>query len=229
MNEASVPPRRVFRSRATISKGTKKIFSRPSEAAVHAIRRKHASVRAKAEERSKMIHQKQTRKLEIRPFLTPKKHPVCVTTFGPEQSNIGTRTKLNIWQCLRFLDPSLGTPTKLIDVYLEILCSHANSRLSKITGADHHSPDTDPLFYSVPCGLIRNRESQNSQNGKAGRQLVLTRRQFWKLRYLFLPMMFQLGLLGSSREYHVTLCVISPGNKSVCIQRVNLTGVCGTC
>jgi hypothetical protein len=211
MGDLPVQQRRKTRSRTTITTATKKVFSRPSKSAIKVINKKYADALPHAKYRLGIWEQNKTRKVEGLPTLSAEGHPVCLTTFGPEKTNIGTRTRLDIWQCLKFLDMSQGTPIKLVDVYLESLCGRANQRLSKLTGIDCYSPNTDPLLYSVPCGHIGRTQRHELSLERRSKKLLLTRRQFWKLRYLLIPMLFRLGDPESSREYHMVLCAVSPG------------------
>jgi len=203
--------RRKARSRATITKATQNIFVRPSEKAVKVIKKRYAAALPRVKHRLGIWEQNKARELDGLPPLSAEGHPVCLATFGPEKTNIGTKTKLDIWQCLRFLDVSQGTPTKLVDVYLESLCVRANRCLSKLSGVDCYSPDTDPLFYSVPCGYIGKTEPRELHLRRQSKELLITRRQFRKLRYLLIPMLFRLGDPDTSREYHMVLCAVSPG------------------
>jgi len=187
----AVVQRRSTRSQVTIATATKKIFSRPSADVVKAMKYRYAEAFATAHRRSN-------------------NHSTCVTTFGPDKANIGTKTRMDIRQCLRFLDLDKGTPTKLIDVYLEGLCTHANQGLSRISGIDCHSPGTDPLLYSIPCGNIGRSGRDGSPIKKSRRDVILTRRQFWKLRYLFIPIIYHFGTTDLDREFHMDLCAVSP-------------------
>lgn len=192
MEDAEVQRRRTTRSNVRIATATRNIFSRPMADVVRDMKHRYAEASAISYRRSN----------------NPSTY---VTTSGPDKSNIGTSTRLDIWQCLRFLDPNKGTPTKLIDVYLEELCTHANQGLSRITGIDCYSPGTDPLFYAIPCGDIGNSGRDGSPIKRSRRDVILTRRQFWKLRYLFIPIIYYFGATGLHREFHMDLCAVSPG------------------
>ncbi|KAH7412569.1 hypothetical protein BKA64DRAFT_770276 [Cadophora sp. MPI-SDFR-AT-0126] len=140
--------------------------------------------------------------------------PLFSLTPRPEESNVCTGVRINSRQGLRVLDPEAGTPAICTESYLQFICDYANRWHSRVTGIDYHSANSDPRFFFFPSHqlfytqLMENSpEEMAEETGK-----YLTRVQFWKLRFLFLPINF---VPHKETDAHVALCAISPEEKSM--------------
>jgi hypothetical protein len=128
--------------------------------------------------------------------------PVNKTTVSPHLN-------LSLFDGVRSLNDKNGTSFDATDIYLQYICDFANQWHSKLSGVDCRSPGTDPMFYSLQANFY-DRLMSGSHEAFARdftKLTTLTRKQFWKLRYLFIPISFR---CNQQPNFHVALCAISP-------------------
>jgi len=130
--------------------------------------------------------------------------------------SVCTGIRLNTRQALRALDPDAGIPQYCTDAYMEFVCDFANKWHSKLSGIDCRSNGTDPKFYCLDSNFY-SWVVGNSAKWVADEFSTyhLDRTQFWKLRYLFIPISFKPKPDAKKSKKHVALCAISPEAKSV--------------
>lgn len=97
---------------------------------------------------------------------------------------------------------------------MQYICDYANRWHSTLHNTDYRSAGTDPKFYFLP-----NHHSFHTQlttltpeKMAAETEKKLSRRQFWKLRYLFVAIHFVPSL---QEDAHVAFCAVSPEAKTV--------------
>ncbi|KAE8449204.1 hypothetical protein EG329_008371 [Mollisiaceae sp. DMI_Dod_QoI] len=152
----------------------------------------------------------QIKKLKTREDLP--EYPPFSSTPKATESNVCKGTKINSRQGLRILDQNAGTPTICTDAYLQFICDYANLWHSKNSGVDCRSPGTDPKYFYLAQDFHRELMARTPQNMANETRKRLSRRQFWKLRYLFIPISF---VPGRQDAAHVAVCAVSPEAKFV--------------
>ncbi len=139
------------------------------------------------------------------------KYPLFCSTPS-EKSNVYTGVRITSKKGLYTLDIDNGTPAKSTQIYLEFICDYANRWHSLLSGIDYHSPGTDPKFFCFTQNF-HTRLMERKPDGMAKETAKrLSASQFWKLRYLFIPVSFY--PLGQN-SLHVALCAISPEARTV--------------
>lgn len=135
------------------------------------------------------------------------------TNETPVSSALIKPVRVDLNQGLKVLDDDNGTNAYTTDVYIQFICDFANKWHTKLTGIDCTSPGTDPMFYTLDQNFY---EDIMADKGKSYASKFpiqhLTRDQFWKLRYLFIPISF---CHKPQPFYHVALCAISPEARTV--------------
>lgn len=132
--------------------------------------------------------------------------------------SVGTNASIHLGQVMFITEMDHGTPSNCTDAYLELICDFANKWYSKKTGVDCRSTGTDPKFTCLNSNFRKNFEEYGAE-WLAGLETTryFTRAQFWKLRYLFIPISFVASRHKNKKNvmHHVALCAISPEARTV--------------
>ncbi|CZR53880.1 uncharacterized protein PAC_03762 [Phialocephala subalpina] len=139
-------------------------------------------------------------------------YPPFSRTPLPTESNIGIGTKINARQGLRVLDQKAGTPSICTDAYLQYICDYANLWHSKNSSIDCRSLGTDPKFFYLQQDFHKELIARSSGDMAEQTSKRLSIKQFWKLRYLFIPISF---VPRYQEAAHVAVCAVSPEARSV--------------
>ncbi|KAE9372115.1 hypothetical protein N431DRAFT_466398 [Stipitochalara longipes BDJ] len=144
---------------------------------------------------------------EVRPALPV--YPKFSVTPSPSISNVCTGISINLKQGLQVLNPASGTPTICTQAQLEFVCEYANTWHSALSES---RPVNKPKFFCLSQEFYKDLMSNTPQYVTKKVLKHLSRSQFWKLRYLFIPVKFT---PTRQSTLHAALCALSPEAKTV--------------
>ncbi|KAJ5054835.1 uncharacterized protein L3040_001098 [Drepanopeziza brunnea f. sp. 'multigermtubi'] len=195
---------------AIIHAAREKMFSPPDEETVEKLNKRVRAFSELSTLRAEIGVQNKAKSLK-QPLPV---YPLFSSTPSAEESNVCTGTRLSSRQGLRLLDPDAGTPALCTEAYLQFICHYANRWHSKLTGTDFHSAGADPRFFYFPSHQSFHEQLMENTPAwmKQETEKYLSKRQFWKLRYLFILVNF---VPMYQKDAHVALCAISPEAKTV--------------
>jgi hypothetical protein len=137
-------------------------------------------------------------------------------------SNVGREEDINAWQGTYHIQEAHPGETVQIAIQadLEWTCDYANRWHSSLGGVNRHGSSDEPLFYCFPPNFryeLREDDSEKSEAFSSNHVTpYLTQEQFWRLRYLFIPIIFTWVKKHNGVEQgHVALLIISPQAKTI--------------
>ncbi|PMD13957.1 hypothetical protein NA56DRAFT_412256 [Hyaloscypha hepaticicola] len=140
-------------------------------------------------------------------------YPLFPTTPSPTTSSSCTGIQINLKQALQVLNPDKGTPTICTQVQLEFICGTKITQIygtRPCMGKEHRVKNAK--FFCLYQEFYKNLMGNTPQYMTKQVVRCLSRRRFWNLRYLFIPIKFT--PVGQSM-LHAALCAISPEAKTV--------------
>lgn len=210
-----------LRSCAIAELGRQKIFSRLNDGYYKAISDARDTAieiqekRAAINLRNSMIAKEENKE-------TLPRVPRFPTTPKAGTSNVGRGEVVNAWEATHHLkEPHAGgTAAIAIDASLQWICDYANRWHSALSGVPRHRPNNDPMFYCFQTDfLFQLREDKSEDSHNFLQKFIrpyLTPEKFWKLRYLFIPILYGwTDWRDGSQVGHSTMMVISPEAKTM--------------